>query len=250
MPNERPSPRRSQPAPPGSLLTPEEIARLFARLAEVNPAPRTELTYADPFTLLVAVVLSAQATDLGVNKATRALFAAAPTPAAMVALGEDRIREHIKTIGLFRNKAKNVLALSQALIERHDGQVPRARDALEALPGVGRKTANVVLNEAFGEPTIAVDTHVFRVANRTGLAPGKSPEAVEATLQRVVPPQFKRGRASLADPAWALCLHRPPPGLPDLRRARDLPLSRQDAAARIGRGQATAQGVVPAQSGS
>ena len=193
MPNERPSPRRSQPAPPGSLLTPEEIARLFARLAEVNPAPRTELTYADPFTLLVAVVLSAQATDLGVNKATRALFAAAPTPAAMVALGEDRIREHIKTIGLFRNKAKNVLALSQALLERHDGQVPHARDALEALPGVGRKTANVVLNEAFGEPTIAVDTHVFRVANRTGLAPGKSPEAVEATLLRVVPPQFKPG---------------------------------------------------------
>ena len=193
MSSERPAPRRPQPAPQGSLLTPGEIARLFARLAEVNPAPRTELAYADPFTLLVAVVLSAQATDLGVNKATRALFAAAPTPAAMVALGEDRIREHIKTIGLFRNKAKNVLALSRALIERHDGQVPRARADLEALPGVGRKTANVVLNEAFGEPTIAVDTHVFRVANRTGLAPGKSPEAVEATLERVVPPQFKQG---------------------------------------------------------
>ena len=193
MSSERPAPRRPQPAPPGSLLTPDEIDRLFARLAEVNPAPRTELAYADPFTLLVAVVLSAQATDLGVNKATKALFAAAPTPAAMVALGEEGIREHIKTIGLFRNKARNVLALSQALLERHGGQVPRARDALEALPGVGRKTANVVLNEAFGEPTIAVDTHVFRVANRTGLAPGKTPEAVEATLERVVPAQFKRG---------------------------------------------------------
>ena len=193
MSKERPAPRRPKTAPPGSRLTAAEIARLFARLAEVNPAPRTELAYADPFTLLVAVVLSAQATDLGVNKATRALFAAAPTPAAMLALGEDRIREHIKTIGLFRNKARNVLALSQALLDRHGGQVPRTRAELEALPGVGRKTANVVLNEAFGEPTIAVDTHVFRVANRTGLAPGKTPEAVEATLERVVPAPFKRG---------------------------------------------------------
>ena len=170
-----------------------EVEAFFARLAAVNPAPRTELDYADPFTLLVAVVLSAQATDVGVNKATRALFAAAPTPAAMVALGEERIREHIKTIGLFRNKAKNVLALSQALIERHGAQVPGTRAELEALPGVGRKTANVVLNEAFGVPTIAVDTHVFRVANRTGLAPGKTPDAVEAILDRVVPDAFKRG---------------------------------------------------------
>jgi endonuclease-3 len=139
------------------------------------------------------VVLSAQATDVGVNKATKALFAAAPTPSAMVALGEDRIREHVKTIGLFRNKARNVAALSRALIERHGGEVPRMRADLEALPGVGRKTANVVLNEAFGEPTIAVDTHVFRVANRTGLAPGKTPEAVEAILDDVVPAAFKRG---------------------------------------------------------
>lgn len=193
MTSQRPAPRRPPPAQPDSLLTPEEIALLFTRLAEANPAPRTELHYADPFTLLVAVVLSAQATDLGVNKATRALFAAAPTPAAMVALGEDRIREHVKTIGLFRNKARNVLALSQALLERHGGQVPPARADLEALPGVGRKTANVVLNEAFGEPTIAVDTHVFRVANRTGLAPGKSPDAVEAVLDRVVPAAFKPG---------------------------------------------------------
>jgi endonuclease-3 len=193
MSREGSAPRRTRPAAPSSLLTADEIERFFAQLAEVNPAPRTELHYADPFTLLVAVVLSAQATDVGVNKATKALFAAAPTPAVMVALGEDRIREHVKTIGLFRNKAKNVLALSQALIERHGGRVPALRDELEALPGVGRKTANVVLNEAFGEPTIAVDTHVFRVANRTGLAPGKTPEAVEATLDRVVPPAFKRG---------------------------------------------------------
>jgi endonuclease-3 len=193
MTSRSPAPRCPTPAHTGSLLTPEEIALLFARLAEANPAPRTELHYADPFTLLVAVVLSAQATDLGVNKATGALFAAAPTPGAMVALGEDRIREHVKTIGLFRNKARNVLALSQALLERHGGQVPRARPELEALPGVGRKTASVVLNEAFGEPTIAVDTHVFRVANRTGLAPGKTPDAVEAVLDRVVPPAFKPG---------------------------------------------------------
>ncbi len=193
MSSGRSAPTRPKPAPPGSLLTAEQISQLFARLAEVNPAPRTELAYDDPFTLLVAVVLSAQATDVGVNKATGALFVAAPTPAAMVALGEERIRNYIKTIGLFRNKAKNVLALSQALLERHEGRVPGERAALEALPGVGRKTANVVLNEAFGEPTIAVDTHVFRVANRTGLAPGKTPEAVEATLERVVPAAFKHG---------------------------------------------------------
>lgn len=166
---------------------------MFERLAARNPAPRTELSYADPFTLLVAVVLSAQATDLGVNKATRALFAAAPTPQAMLGLGEDAVREHIRTIGLYRNKAKNVIALSQMLVERHGGIVPRERSALEALPGVGRKTANVVLNEAFGEPTIAVDTHVFRVANRTGLAPGDSPEAVEAGLNAWVPDRFRHG---------------------------------------------------------
>jgi endonuclease-3 len=176
-----------------TLLDAREIETLFERLAAANPAPRTELVYLDPFTLLVAVALSAQATDVGVNKATKALFAAAPTPQAMLALGEDGVREHIKTIGLYRNKARNVVALSRILLERHGGQVPRERAALEALPGVGRKTANVVLNEAFGEPTIAVDTHVFRVANRTGLAPGKTPEAVEAGLDAVVPERFKHG---------------------------------------------------------
>lgn len=192
MPHAPASPSLPKPAA-GSLLRPDEIDLFFARLAAARPAPRTELIYGDPFSLLVAVVLSAQATDVGVNKATKALFAAAPTPAAMVALGEDKVREHIKTIGLFRNKAKNVVELSRRLLERHDGQVPRERAALEALPGVGRKTANVVLNEAFGEPTIAVDTHVFRVANRSGLAPGRTPEAVEATLNAVVPARFKQG---------------------------------------------------------
>ena len=170
-----------------------EIAEAFRRLATANPHPTTELEYASPYQLLVAVVLSAQATDKGVNLATRRLFALAPTPEAMVSLGEDAIAEQIKTIGLFRNKAKNVVELSRRLLERHDGQVPRDRAALEALPGVGRKTANVVLNEAFGEPTIAVDTHVFRVANRSGLAPGRTPETVEATLNAVVPTRFKQG---------------------------------------------------------
>jgi endonuclease-3 len=176
-----------------TLLSAEEIERFFELLAAGNPKPRTELVYESPFTLLVAVVLSAQATDVGVNKATKALFTAAPTPAAMAALGEEGIREHIKTINFFRNKAKSVLALSRILCEQHHGEVPDDRAALEALPGVGRKTASVVLNEAFGQPTIAVDTHVFRVANRTGLAPGRTPEEVEDELGRVVPERFKRG---------------------------------------------------------
>ena len=169
-----------------------DIEEMFVRLAAIDPAPATELESTNPFTLLVAVVLSAQATDVGVNKATGPLFAVADTPAAMVALGEARLREHIKTIGLYRNKAKNVVALSRQLLDRHDGQVPRDRGALEALAGVGRKTANVVLNTAFGEPTIAVDTHVFRVANRTGLAPGKTPLEVESTLMKAVPARFRR----------------------------------------------------------
>ena len=168
-----------------------DIATLFDRLAAALPEPKSELDYRNPYTLLVAVVLSAQATDAGVNKATPALFAAADTPEKMVALGEGRVKELIKTIGLFNTKAKNVIALSRLLIERHGGQVPRDRAALEALPGVGRKTANVVLNVAYGEPTIAVDTHIFRVANRTGLAPGRTPLAVEQALEKVVPPARK-----------------------------------------------------------
>lgn len=163
-------------------MTDAEIDAFYARLAAANPEPKSELTYRNPFTLLVAVVLSAQATDAGVNKATAGLFAVADTPEKMLALGEEGLRERIKTIGLFNSKAKNIIALSRRLIEEHGGQVPRDRDALQALAGVGRKTANVVLNVVFGDPTIAVDTHVFRVANRTGLAPGKTPEQVEARL--------------------------------------------------------------------
>lgn len=171
--------------------TSAEVEEAFRRFKTANPEPKGELQHINPFTLLVAVVLSAQATDAGVNKATPALFAAADTPQKMVKLGETRVRDMIKTIGLFRTKAKSVVALSQKLIEDHRGAVPRSRDALEALPGVGRKTANVVLNIAFGEPTIAVDTHIFRVGNRTGMAPGKTPLEVEETLERIVPPRYK-----------------------------------------------------------
>jgi endonuclease III len=163
---------------------------IFERFAAADPAPRGELDYVNPFTLLVAVVLSAQATDAGVNKATAALFAVADTPKAMIALGEPGLADRIRTIGLYRTKAKNVIALSRALIEQHRGSVPHDREALEALPGVGRKTANVVLNVAFGEPTLAVDTHVFRVANRLGIAPGATPREVEDELLRVVPVRF------------------------------------------------------------
>jgi endonuclease-3 len=181
--------RRKTRAKPWSSAQVEEA---FARFARANPEPRGELEHRDPYTLLVAVVLSAQATDAGVNKATRHLFAVADTPAKMVALGEARLREMIKTIGLYRNKARNVIGLSQRLMAEHGGVIPPSRAALEALPGVGRKTANVVLNVAFGEPTIAVDTHIFRVANRTWLAPGKNPQEVERELERVVPDRFKR----------------------------------------------------------
>jgi len=169
-----------------------QIEEAFRRFQAANPDPKGELQHINPFTLLVAVVLSAQATDAGVNKATPALFAAADTPEKMVRLGEAKVRDLIKTIGLFRTKAKNVVALSRMLVEQHGGEVPRSREALEALPGVGRKTANVVLNIAFGEPTIAVDTHIFRVGNRTGLATGKTPLEVEMKLEQVVPAQYKR----------------------------------------------------------
>jgi endonuclease-3 len=172
--------------------TEAEIHQAFSRFRSASPEPKGELEHINTFTLLVAVVLSAQATDAGVNKATRALFPIADTPEAMLALGEEKLRDIIKTIGLFRTKAKNVIALSERLIAEHGGEVPRTREALQALPGVGRKTANVVLNIAFGEPTIAVDTHLFRVGNRTGLAPGKDPLEVELTLERVIPAEFKR----------------------------------------------------------
>jgi endonuclease III len=171
--------------------TEAEVAEAFRRFAAANPAPRGELQHINPFTLLIAVVLSAQATDAGVNKATPALFALADTPEKMVKLGETRVRALIKTIGLYRTKAKNVIALSRLLIAEHGGRVPHDREALEALPGVGRKTANVVLNIAFGEPTIAVDTHIFRVGNRTGLAVGKTPFDVEMKLMQVVPERYR-----------------------------------------------------------
>ena len=168
-----------------------QVAEAFRRLREANPEPTTELEYGSPYQLLVAVVLSAQATDKGVNLATRRLFPLAPTPEAMVDLGEEGIAEQIKTIGLYRNKAKHTLALSRQLLERHAGEVPRQREALEALPGVGRKTANVVLNTVFGEPTMAVDTHIFRLSNRTGLAPGKDVLEVEQRLLRRIPAEYK-----------------------------------------------------------
>jgi len=167
-----------------------DIFEFYRRLAESNPAPETELEYVNPYTLLVAVALSAQATDVGVNKATQSLFAKVTTPEQMLELGEEGLKQHIKTIGLFNTKAKNVIAAARILVDEFGGEVPRERDRLETLPGVGRKTANVVLNVAFGEPTIAVDTHIFRVSNRTGLAPGKNPLEVELKLEKSTPEPF------------------------------------------------------------
>jgi len=172
------------------LMTRAEIEEFFARLKKQNPNPKTELQYKNPYTLLVAVALSAQATDKSVNKATEPLFKTVDSPEKMLALGAEKLTEAIKTIGLYRGKAKNVIALSKLLLEQHDGQVPKTREALEALPGVGRKTANVVLNVAFGQPTIAVDTHIFRVSNRTGLAPGKNVLEVELGLEKKVPEKY------------------------------------------------------------
>jgi len=173
-------------------MNPAKRRAIYERFRSLNPHPKSELEYATPYQLLIAVVLSAQATDKSVNLATRALFKVAPTPAKMVALGQDRLTDHIKSIGLYRNKASNVMALSRLLLERHGGEVPRDREALQELPGVGRKTANVVLNVAFGEPTIAVDTHIFRVANRTGIAPGPDVESVEQRLQKFTPDEFRK----------------------------------------------------------
>ncbi|MDP9140403.1 MAG: endonuclease III [Pseudomonadota bacterium] len=173
-------------------MNPAKRSAIYTRLRDANPAPTTELKYSTPFELLVAVVLSAQATDVGVNKATARLFPAANTPEAIFALGETKLREYIKTIGLYQTKARNVIGLCAILIEHHDSEVPRSREALEALPGVGRKTANVVLNTAFGEPAIAVDTHIFRVSNRTGLAPGSNVRAVEDKLVKFTPAEFAR----------------------------------------------------------
>lgn len=171
-------------------MKPETVAKVFARFKRANPEPKGELEHINPYTLLVAVVLSAQATDVGVNRATKDLFPVVDTPEKMIALGEEGLKRHIKTIGLFNTKAKNVIALSRILVEKYQGKVPQNRDILESLPGVGRKTANVVLNIAFGEPTLAVDTHVFRIANRLGIAPGKTPREVEDKLMKVVPKKY------------------------------------------------------------
>ena len=187
----KPKPRKKTRRSP--VFNREKATELYAALAKDRPDPHTELDFTSPYTLVVAVALSAQATDVGVNKATKGLFAAADTPEKMLALGLEGVEGHIKTIGLWRNKAKNVIALSKMLLDDFAGVVPQTREELILLPGVGRKTANVVLNEAFGQPTIAVDTHIFRVSNRTGLAPGKTPDAVEAQLERATPNLYKLG---------------------------------------------------------
>ena len=205
-----------------------EVHEAFSRFRKANPEPKGELEHLNPYTLLVAVVLSAQATDAGVNKATRALFAVADTPQKMLALGEERLRDYIKTIGLYRNKAKNVIALSEKLIAEFGGEVPRTRAEIESLPGAGRKTANVVLNMAFGEHTMAVDTHVFRVGNRTGLAPGKTPLEVELGLETRDPARIHAARASLADPARPLHLSGAQAALRGLPDQRSLPLAGED----------------------
>jgi endonuclease III len=227
-------------------MTKAEIVEFFARLAADNPHPETELEFINPFTLLVAVVLSAQMTDAGVNKATRGLFAAASTPEAMLALGYDAIREHVRTINFNNTKAKNVLALSDALVRDHGGVVPSTREALERLPGVGRKTANVVLNSAFGQETFAVDTHIFRVCNRTGLARGKDPLAVELELDRRVPQPFRlhahhwlilHGRYTCkarTPECWRctvidLCAFRPKTAAPRQTAANRAPMEQPDA---------------------
>ncbi|MDH4052772.1 MAG: endonuclease III [Rubrivivax sp.] len=192
-------------------MTRAQVEAFFATLAAANPHPQTELVYTSVFELLAAVLLSAQATDASVNKATRALFARAPTPQRMLAMGVEAVTEHIRTIGLFRTKAKHLVQTCRLLVERHGGEVPRSREALQALPGVGRKTANVVLNVAFGEPTMAVDTHIFRVANRTGLAPGKDPLAVEhALLKRVPAPYLRHAHHWLILHGRYVCLARKP----------------------------------------
>ena len=207
----KPRPRTARKRLQKSAYSQEEVGEIFRRFAVQRPEPKGELEHVNAFTLLVAVVLSAQATDAGVNKATRALFAAADTPQKMLALGEDRVREHIRTIGLFRNKAKNVILLSKALIDDHDGSVPADRDALVKLPGVGRKTANVVLNMAFGQPTMAVDTHIFRIANRMRLAPGKTVDDVEQNLLRTIPePYLQHGHHWLILHGRYVCKARKP----------------------------------------
>jgi endonuclease-3 len=236
-------------------VTRADVFEFYRRLAEDNPAPETELEFVNPYTLLVAVALSAQATDVSVNQATRPLFAKVRSPQAMLDFGEDALREQIRTIGLFNTKAKNVIAAARILVDRYGGEVPKERELLESLPGVGRKTANVVLNVAFGQPTIAVDTHIFRVANRTGLAPGKDPLAVELKLEKVTPEPFLHGahhwlilhgryvcKARLPEcwrcPVIDLCRYKPktppPKAKTQLKPSAARTASRGSSAARIG----------------
>ena len=202
---------------------------IYTRLQERNPRPSTELDWIDPFELLIAVVLSAQATDVSVNKATTKLYPVANTPEKILALGVSRLKRYIRTIGLFNSKAENIIKTCRILVDEHGGQVPRTREALEKLPGVGRKTANVILNTAFGEPTIAVDTHIFRVANRTRLAKGKNPLEVETRLTRLTPPGVPQGRPPLAHPARPLRLQGPQARVPSLRHRRSVRVPGQDA---------------------
>ena len=216
--------RPTLPAMKTALIEP-----FFATMKVANPLPNTELEYTTVFELLAAVLLSAQATDVGVNKATRKLFPVAGTPQAIMDLGQGGLESYIKTIGLYKSKARHLLQTCRILVEQHGGQVPRTREALEALPGVGRKTANVVLNVAFGEPTMAVDTHIFRVSNRTGLAPGKNPLAVEIQLMKRVPPRLRRGFAPLAHPAGPLCVPGTQAALLGMPGGAVLRLSAQDA---------------------
>ena len=218
-------PAKKTPAKKTPAMTLAQVRAFLEALGRANPDPQSELAYTDPYTLLVAVVLSAQATDASVNKATVGLFADAPTPAAMVALGVEGVGRHVRSIGLWQTKARNVVELSRQLMERHGGVVPADREALEALPGVGRKTANVVLNVAFGEATMAVDTHVFRLGNRTGIAPGKTPLDVEDGPAAPHPARPAAAVASLADSAWAVLLQGAGAGMLALRRRRALPLS-------------------------
>ena len=245
----RPRQARRRPAHKRrTRLSKPAIEEMFRRFEAADPDPKSELEYVNPFTLLVAVVLSAQATDAGVNKATRALFKIADTPEKMVRLGEDSVRDFIKTIGLYRNKARNVIELSRQLIANHGGDVPRDRDALEALPGVGRKTANVVLNVAFGEPTMAVDTHVFRVANRTGLSSGRDAAGGGGGSAACRAAEIRNARAPLADPARALRVQGAAAGMPAMPHPRPLPF-RGENTVRLSEVSGATQKVIPTNDG-
>ncbi len=233
---------RRKAVPVRTAYSQAEREEIFRRFSIQRPEPRGELAHTNPFTLVVAVALSAQATDAGVNKATRALFKVADTPEKMLALGEERLRDHIRTIGLYRNKAKNVMALSQMLVDEFGGEVPHKREELVRLPGVGRKTANVVLSMAFGQATMAVDTHIFRIANRIKLAPGKTPDEVEDRLMKVIPESLPLSCPPLADPARPLHVQGAPPGMRALRDRRSVQIAGKELRHTGAAGRAAAAG--------